>query len=165
MFPAGGIMLSTNINNTEVKNYLFFKTFGGHESFLCRDSSVGRASAWSHTVSSGMIAPSFESHQWVIGMWKRWLGCHAGCQEVGRCHTRCESQGMCNVTHTPLLSSNKAEPTLALKPRGDVTRSLKQAPQKGKKMIFFQQLGLLCEQTYPNTVIYTSIISGIFKIS
>ena len=40
-------------------------------------------------------------------------------QEVGRCRTRGESQGMCNITHKPLLSSNKAEPTLALKPRGD----------------------------------------------
>ena len=50
-------------------------------------------------------------------------GHHPGNQEVGRCHTRGKSQGMCNVTRMPLLSSNKAEPTLALKPRGDVTRS------------------------------------------
>ena len=56
-------------------------------------------------------------------MWKRQLGCHAGRQEVGRCRTRGESQGTCNVTCTPPLSSNKAEPTLALKPRGDVTRT------------------------------------------
>ena len=76
-----------------------------------------------------MIAPSFESNQCLAGMWKRWLGCHAGRQEVGRCHTRGESQGMCNVTHMPLLSLNKAEPTLALKPRGDVTRSPKQGYQ------------------------------------
>ena len=94
-----------------------------------RDSSVGRASAWSHTVSGSMIAPSFESHQCLAGMWKRWLSCHAGCQEVCRCHTRGESQGMCNVTRSPLLNSNKAEPTLALKPRGDVTRSPKQGYQ------------------------------------
>ena len=87
-----------------------------------KPSSVGRASAWSHTV----IAPGFEFHQCLAGMWKRWLHCHAGCQEVSRCHTRGESQGMCNVTHMPPLSSNKAEPTLALKPRGDVTRSPKQ---------------------------------------
>ena len=59
-------------------------------------------------------------------MWKRWLGCHAGCQEVGRCRTRGESQGTCNVTRTPLLSSNKTEPTLALKPRGDGIISPKQ---------------------------------------
>ena len=94
-----------------------------------RDSSVGRASAWSHTVSGSMIAPGFESHQCLAGMWKRWLGCHAGCQEVSRCSTRGESQGMCDITYTPLLSSNKAEPTLALKPRGDVTRSPKQGHQ------------------------------------
>ena len=31
--------------------------------------------------------------------------------------------------HTPLQSSNKAEPTLALKPRGDITRSPKQGDQ------------------------------------
>ena len=33
---------------------------------------------------------------------------------------------MYNITRMPPLSSNKAEPTLALKPRGDITRSLKQ---------------------------------------
>ena len=76
-----------------------------------------------------MIAPGFESHQCLAGMWKRWLSCHAGHQEVGKCCTRGESQGMCNVTHMPLLSSNKAEPTLALKPRGDITRSRKQGYQ------------------------------------
>ena len=52
-----------------------------------------------------------------------WL--YAGCQDVSRCCTSGESQGMCNVTRTSLLSPNKAEPTLALKPRGDVTRSPK----------------------------------------
>ena len=36
---------------------------------------------------------------------------------------------MCNVTPMPPLSSNKAEPTLALKPRGDITRSPKQGYQ------------------------------------
>ena len=36
---------------------------------------------------------------------------------------------LCNVTRTPPLSSNKAEPTLALKPKGDVTRSPKQGYQ------------------------------------
>ena len=35
----------------------------------------------------------------------------------------------CNVTRTPPPSANKAEPTLALKPRGDVTRSPKQGYQ------------------------------------
>ena len=37
------------------------------------------------------------------------------------------------ISRMPLQSSNKAEPTLALKPRGDITRSLKQGyhwPQK-----------------------------------
>ena len=72
-----------------------------------------------------MIAPGYKSYQCFAGMWKRQLSCHAGRQEVGRCCTRGESQGMCNITCMPLLSSNKAEPTLALKPRGDVTRSPK----------------------------------------
>ena len=76
-----------------------------------------------HENSGGMIAPGFESHQCLAGMWKRRLSCHAGRQEVSRCCTRGESQGTCNVTRMPPLSSNKAEPTLALKPRGDVTRS------------------------------------------
>ena len=73
-----------------------------------------------------MIAPSFESHQCLAGMWKTQLSCHAGCQEVGMCCTIGESQGTCNITCTPLLSSNKAEPTLASKPRGYITRSPKQ---------------------------------------
>ena len=67
----------------------------------------------------------------------------AGHQEVSRCHIRGESQGTCNVTHTPPLTSNKAEPIkrthvlqkfkkknickVALKPRGNITRS----PRKG----------------------------------
>ena len=76
-----------------------------------------------------MIAPSFESHQCLAGMWKRWLSCHAGHQEFGRCHTRGKSQGTCNLTCMPPLSSNKAVPTLALKPRGDITRSPKQGYQ------------------------------------
>ena len=95
-------------------------------------------------MSNGMIAPSFESHQCLAGMWKRWLSCHAGCQEVGRCRTRGESQGMCNITHMSPLSSNKAEPTLALKSRGDVTRSPKQGYQWPHKkdsctQIFFKK--------------------------
>ena len=61
-------------------------------------------------------------------------GYHVGHQQVSRCRTRGESQGMCNVTGTPPLSSNKAEPTLALKPRGDVTRSTKQGYQWPQKM-------------------------------
>ena len=80
-----------------------------------------------------MIAPGFESHQCLAGMWTRRLICHAGCQEVGRFCTRGESQGMCNVTCRPLLSSNKAEPTLALKTRRDITRSPKQGYQWSHK--------------------------------
>ena len=64
---------------------------------MSRDSSVGRASGLPDTVSSSKIAPSFESHQYLAGMWKRQLGCHAGRQEVSRCHTRGESRGTCNM--------------------------------------------------------------------
>ena len=86
-----------------------------------------------------MIALGFKSHQCLADMWKIQLGCHAGHQEVSRCHTRGESQGMCNVTCMPQLSSNKAEPTLALKPKGDVSQSVQNrvsvamgdAPRKG----------------------------------
>ena len=70
------------------------------------------------TLLPSINSPGFESHQCLAGMWKRRLGCHAGHQEVGRCRTRGESQGMYNVTRMPLLSLNKVEPTLALKPRG-----------------------------------------------
>ena len=51
-------------------------------------------------------------------------GCDASCQEVGRCSTRGGSQGMYYIhLHK---KANKAEPTLALKPRGDLTRNPKQ---------------------------------------
>ena len=43
------------------------------------------------------------------------------------------------VTRTPPQSSNKAEPTLASKPRGDVTRSPKQAYQWPHKWTCVQQ--------------------------
>ena len=43
-------------------------------------------------------------------------------------HSECRS-----ISHTPPQSSNKAEPTLALKPRGDVTRSPKQGYQWSHK--------------------------------
>ena len=57
----------------------------------------------------------------------------AGRQEVGKCSTRGESWGM-YITFASAKIANKAEPTLALKPRGDVTRKPKQGyqwPQKG----------------------------------
>ena len=56
----------------------------------------------------------------------------AGRQEVGKCSTRGESWGM-YITFASAKIANKAEPTLALKPRGDVTRNPKQGvpvPQK-----------------------------------
>ena len=43
------------------------------------------------------------------------------------------------ISRTPLHSSNKAEPTLALKPRGDVTRSPEQGYQWPHKWTCVQQ--------------------------
>ena len=43
------------------------------------------------------------------------------------------------ISCTPLQSSNKAEPTVALKPRGDVTRSPKQGYQWPHKWTCVQQ--------------------------
>ena len=43
------------------------------------------------------------------------------------------------ISHMPPQSSNKAEPTLALKPRGDVTRSPKQGYQWPHKWTCVQQ--------------------------
>ena len=43
------------------------------------------------------------------------------------------------ISHTPLQSLNKAEPTLALKPRGDITRSPKQGYQWPQKWTCVQQ--------------------------
>ena len=44
-----------------------------------------------------------------------------------------------HISHTPLQSLNKAEPTLALKPRGDVTRSPKEWYQWPHKWTCVQQ--------------------------
>ena len=44
-----------------------------------------------------------------------------------------------HISCTPPQSSNKAEPTLALKPRGDVTRSPKQEYQWPQKWACVQQ--------------------------
>ena len=54
-------------------------------------------------------------------------GCYAGIMHWQRCHTRGESQGT-YITYAS-AKSNKAEPTLAFKPRGDITRSPKQGYQ------------------------------------
>ena len=43
------------------------------------------------------------------------------------------------ISRTPLQSLNKAEPTLALKPRGDITRSPKQGYQWPQKWTCVQQ--------------------------
>ena len=43
------------------------------------------------------------------------------------------------ISHMPPQSSNKAEPTLALKPRGDVTRGPKQGYQWPQKWTCVQQ--------------------------
>ena len=43
------------------------------------------------------------------------------------------------ISHTPLQSLNKAEPTLALKPRGDITKSPKQGYQWPQKWTCVQQ--------------------------
>ena len=43
------------------------------------------------------------------------------------------------LSRTPLQSSNKAEPTLDLKPRGDVTRSPKQGYRWPQKWTCVQQ--------------------------
>ena len=43
------------------------------------------------------------------------------------------------ISHMPPQSSNKAEPTLAFKPRGDITGSLKQGYQWPQKWTYVQQ--------------------------
>ena len=51
---------------------------------------------------------------------------------------RCEYLAQC-ILHMPPPSANKAEPTLALKPRGDITRSPKQGYQWSHKWTCVQQ--------------------------
>ena len=58
---------------------------------------------------------------------------HADRQEVGKCSTRAESWGMYITFASAKKIANKAEPTLALKPRGDVTRNPKQGYQWPQK--------------------------------
>ena len=62
----------------------------------------------------------------------------AGHQEVGKCSTRGESWGM-YVTFASAKIANKAEPTMALKPRGDVTRNPKQGYQWPQKRTCVRQ--------------------------
>ena len=63
-------------------------------------------------------------------------GYDAGHQEVSMCSTRGGSQGM-YITFASAKKVNKAEPTLALNPRGDITRNQKQGYQwPPKKDVF-----------------------------
>ena len=79
-----------------------------------------------------------EPHQCLLTVRGReWLGCHAGCQEVGRCRTRGDLRE--HVTHTPLCQVWIRLSTLALKPRGDVTRSPKQGTGGLTKMTYVLQ--------------------------
>ena len=73
----------------------------------------------------------------------------AGRQEVGKCSTRGESWGM-YITFASAKIVNKAEPTLALKPRGDITRNPKQGyqwPQK-RTCVSAKKKNLKKNQTY-----------------
>ena len=71
--------------------------------------------------SGGMTDPAFElNHYLLTGTWKRIAWYHTGHQDIGRCCTRNESQGTGNMY---------ASATLALKLRGDVTRSTKRGYQ------------------------------------
>ena len=64
-------------------------------------------------------------------------GCYAGYIYWQRWRTRVNLKEC--ISHTPLQSSNKAEPTLALKPRGDLTSSPKQGYQWPQKWTCVQQ--------------------------
>ena len=86
-----------------------------------------------------------------------WL--HTGCEEVSKCSTRGESQGM-YITFAS-AKVKKAEPTLALNPRGDVARNPKQGtsglkkghvcqPKTSKKKIGYS--GQLQENYWSNTL-------------
>ena len=110
-----------------------------------------------------MIAPSFESHQCLAGMWKRRLGCHAGCREVSRCCTRGESQLMCNVTHTPPLSSGfdtqrrhhqKSKTGVSVAPQKGLMSSKNLKKKKKVSLTLSKSLGVLFIATT-----YTSILT------
>ena len=88
-----------------------------------RFSSVGRASGsqifWEHEFKSQQ--PHLCNSMWGQDRLR------TSCQEVGKCSTRGGSRGI--LLHSPLQKVNKAEPTLALNPRGDITRNPKQGYQ------------------------------------
>ena len=65
-------------------------------------------------------------------------GCTPATKRFGKCSTRGESWGM-YITFASTKIVNKAEPTLALKPRGDVTRNPKQGYQWPKKRTCVRQ--------------------------
>ena len=65
-----------NDTNTKVSNTVFSSDSKSSHGKPSRDRWVGRASGLPDlTVSGSMIAPGFESHQCLAGMWKRRLGC------------------------------------------------------------------------------------------
>ena len=67
-----------------------------------------------------MLDPGPEPHQCCTCAitWIKWFSFHAGVAPKVNLWER--------TSHTPLPSANKAEPNLALKPRGDVTKNPKQ---------------------------------------
>ena len=87
-----------------------------------RFSSVGRASDsqifWEHEFESRQ--PHLCNSMWGQDWWQ------AGCQEVGTCSARGGSQGT-YITFSYTMQIR--QPTLALKPRGDITRNPKQGYQ------------------------------------
>ena len=73
------------------------------------------------------------------------------------------------ISHTPPQNSNKAEPTLALKPRGDITRSPKQGyqwPQNGhvSNKNFLKKKQKQKNPNFPLTFIPLGTTSNLFPL-
>ena len=72
-----------------------------------------------------------------IRMWGTVTGCHAGCQEVDRLHQKWFSG---NVLDVCLRKVRIRLPTLALKPRGNITKRSKQGYQWPHKWACVHQI-------------------------
>ena len=100
-----------------------------------------------------MIAPGFESHQYLAGMWKRRLGYHAGRQEFSRCHTPDESEGMCNTYASASLNKAGHSGSETQRRRHQKSETgVSVAPQKGllsSKNVLKNYDRCILNQSYP----------------
>ena len=107
------------------------------EKCLSKAGRRGRVGSASDCRAGGWRFKSRHPTSAETRMWGRWLAAMLALY-IGK-YVAPEVNLRERISRTPPHSSNKAEPTLALKPRGDVTRSPKQGYQWTHKWTCVQQ--------------------------